>query len=83
MMKASVRDLRYRTKDVLEAVDRGEVVTVLYRGKEKARLMPLPEGGRGANLIPGKAFGMWRDRRDLRDVSGYVRKLRRGRFRDL
>ncbi len=83
MMKATVRDLRYRTKDVLEAVARGEVVTVLYRGKEKARLMPLPAGGRGADLIPGKAFGMWKDRRDLQDVSGYVRKLRQGRFHDL
>lgn len=83
MMKATVRDLRYRTKDVLEAVDRGEVVTVLYRGKEKARLMPLPTGSRGADLIPGRAFGMWRDRRDLRDIPGYVRKLRRGRFHDL
>ena len=83
MMKATVRDLRYRTKDVLAAVDRGEVVTVLYRGREKARLMPLPAGSRGADLIPGKAFGMWRGRRDLGDVSAYVRKLRRGRFHDL
>ena len=62
---------------------RGEVVTVLYRGKEKARLMPLSAGGRRADLIPGKAFGMWSDRRDLRDVPGYVRKLRRGRFHDV
>ncbi len=83
MMKATVRDLRYRTKQVLEAVERGEVVTVLYRGKEKARLIPLPAGGRRANLIPGKAFGMWKDRHDLEDVSGYVRKLRQGRFHDL
>ena len=82
MMKATVRDLRYRTRDVLKAVDRGEVVTVLYRGTEKARLMPLRTGSLGADLIPGKAFGMWRGRRDLRDVSGYVRKLRRGRFHD-
>jgi prevent-host-death family protein len=83
MMKATVRDLRYRTKDVLEAVGRGETVTVLYRGKEKARLMPLPASGRGTGLIPGKAFGMWKDRRDLQDVSAYVRKLRQGRFHDL
>jgi prevent-host-death family protein len=83
MMKATVRDLRYRTKQVLEAVERGEVVTVLYRGKEKARLTPLRGEGRGANLIPGKAFGMWKDRQDLLDVSGYVRKLRQGRFHDL
>ena len=83
MMKATVRDLRYRTKQVLEAVERGEIVTVLYRGKEKARLTPLSTGDRGANLIPGKAFGMWKDRQELQDVSGYIRKLRRGRFHDL
>ena len=40
-MKASVVDLRYRMKDVLAAIDRGETVTVLYRGKEKARLTPI------------------------------------------
>jgi antitoxin (DNA-binding transcriptional repressor) of toxin-antitoxin stability system len=68
--------LRYRTKQVLEAVERGEVVTVLYRGKEKARLTPLPAGDRRADLIPGKAFGMWKDRQDLHDVPGYVRPFR-------
>jgi prevent-host-death family protein len=83
MMKASVRDLRYRTKDVLKAVDRGEVVTVLYRGKERARLIPLSADGQAESVIPGKAFGMWKDRRDLRDVSAYVRKLRVGRFHDV
>lgn len=82
MMKATVRDLRYRTKQVLAAVERGEIVTVLYRGKEKARLMPLAAGG-SANVIPGKAFGMWKDRQDLQNVGGYVRKLRQGRFHDL
>ena len=45
--------------------------------------MPLTMGARGANLIPGKAFGMWKDRRDLRNVPGFVRKLRRGRVHDL
>jgi len=77
MMKATVRDLRYRTKQVLEAVERGEIVTVLYRGKEKARLTPLPAAGRRAGLISGKASGMWKDRQDLADVPGYVRKIRR------
>ena len=40
-MKATIVDLRYRMKDVLRAIDRGEAVTVLYRGKEKAKLMPI------------------------------------------
>ena len=35
-MKASVLDLRYRTKDVIKAIERGETITLLYRGKEKA-----------------------------------------------
>ena len=29
-MKASIVDLRYRMKDVLRAIDRGETVTVTY-----------------------------------------------------
>ena len=82
-MKATVRDLRYRTKDVLAAVDRGEVVTVLYRGKERARVTPLPASDSGPKMIPGKAYGMWRDRQDLQDVAGHVRRLRSGRFHDL
>lgn len=28
----------------------------------------------------GSAFGMWRDREDLADVAGYVRRLRAPRF---
>jgi antitoxin (DNA-binding transcriptional repressor) of toxin-antitoxin stability system len=49
-MKSSVVDLRYRMKDVLKAIDRGETVTVLYRGKEKARLTPVGEEKRGVSF---------------------------------
>jgi antitoxin (DNA-binding transcriptional repressor) of toxin-antitoxin stability system len=78
-MKASVVDLRYRMRDVLEAIDRGETVTVLYRGKEKARLTPVGGEGKGS-LASHPAFGMWKDRADLKDVHAYVRQARRGRF---
>jgi antitoxin (DNA-binding transcriptional repressor) of toxin-antitoxin stability system len=43
-MKATVTDLRYRMKDLLRVIDRGETVTVFYRGKQFATLMPLDEG---------------------------------------
>ena len=81
-MKARIVDLRYRMKDVLKAVDRGETVTVLYRGKEKARLVPI--GATEEEKIsshPG--FGMWKKRADLVDPSGWVRELRRGRRFDI
>jgi antitoxin (DNA-binding transcriptional repressor) of toxin-antitoxin stability system len=40
-MRASVVDLRYRMKNVLEAINRNEAVTILYHGKEKAVLTPI------------------------------------------
>jgi antitoxin (DNA-binding transcriptional repressor) of toxin-antitoxin stability system len=81
-MKATTLDLRYRTKDVLKAVEHGVTVTVLYRGKAKAQIVPLPSS-KAAGLRTGEAFGLWKDRKDMSDVSAYVMKLRRPRFRDL
>lgn len=40
-MNATVVDLRYRMKSVLEALDRNESVNVLYHGKIKGVLSPL------------------------------------------
>lgn len=88
-MKASIVDLRYHMKDVLRAIDRGETVTVLYRGKEKATLVPID--GSPANGEPKKPFrsidspffGMWKDREDMKDPVAWVRKIRRSRIRDL
>jgi len=78
-MNVSTVDLRYRTKDILRAVERGESVTVLRRGKEKARIVPPASKRSVAKLATPEAFGMWKDRKDLRDVAAYVRKLRQPR----
>jgi antitoxin (DNA-binding transcriptional repressor) of toxin-antitoxin stability system len=82
IMKATVLDLRYRMKDVLRAIERGESVTVLHRGVVKARISPItkpdcPKAG------SDKAFGMWKDRKDLTDPAGYVRALRKPRKHDV
>lgn len=83
-VKATIVDLRYRMKDVLGAIDRGETVIVLHRGKEKAKLIPIASSS-GA-LVEGSAmtkdqplFGMWSNREDLVDPASYLRKLRQGR----
>lgn len=83
-MKASMVDLRHKMKEILEALDRGEPVTVLYHGKERARMVPI----KGAPKCRPKArehptFGMWADDKEKEDVAAYVRKLRRGRYDDL
>jgi len=82
-MKATILDLRYRTKDVLKAVERGETVAVLYRGKEKARIVPSISAHSVTKLREHRAFGMWKNRKDLTDVPSFVRELRKGRSFDL
>jgi prevent-host-death family protein len=81
-MKVSVLDLRRRMKDILRAVDRGESVTILRRGRAWA--VSVPEGRSSAardDVRTQAAFGMWKNREDLRDVAGFVRRIRQGRSR--
>jgi antitoxin (DNA-binding transcriptional repressor) of toxin-antitoxin stability system len=83
-MNATIVDLRYRMKDVLRAIDRGETVTVLYRGKAKAALMPIsPPSGASDKGRPKTAdqplFGLWNDREDLTDPAAWLRNLRQPR----
>ena len=84
-MRASIVDLRYHMKDVLRAIDRGESVTVLYRGKERARLVPSGEkaGQTLVNPSDHPACGMWKDREDMADPAAYIRKLREPRYAHL
>jgi antitoxin (DNA-binding transcriptional repressor) of toxin-antitoxin stability system len=71
-------------KDVLRAIDRGETVTVLYRGKEKAKLVPIDAKKKPKMKVEDHPFfGMWADREDMKDPAAYVRKIREPRFRDL
>ena len=42
-MKASIVDLRYKTNDILKALDRNESVTILYHGKIKGIIKPARE----------------------------------------
>jgi len=79
-MRASILDLRRRMSGVLRALDRKEPVTILYRGKEKGTLYPAAaRPGQPGLSREHPAFGLWKGRDDLKDVSGHVRRLRRGR----
>ena len=76
----TAKELRTKIGVALACVDRGEAVTITYRGKPRARLVGMDQA-----LVPDEeeermpAFGMWRDRDDIVDVDAYVRHLRKGR----
>ena len=80
-MEIAAKALRSRVGQVLACLDRGESVTITYRGKPRAKLVGIDaardEESRPETNFP--AFGMWRDREDLTDVDAHVRELREGR----
>jgi len=81
-MNASFLDLRTRSREILGALERNEKITLFYRGKPKAVIMPIgEEGAPKAEDLP--AFGIWADREDMADPAAYIREVRKGRYRDL
>ena len=79
-MKATAKDLRYKTKQIMAAIERGEEILLTYRGKEKARILPVSESKSGNGEEGDSLFGIWRSNEKVEDVDAYVDELRGGRF---
>ena len=81
-MKVSTKALRTHAREILDCVDRGESVTITYRGKPRAKLLRIKRDKRTTDLESDTfpAFGMWEDREDMESVDAYLRDIRKGRF---
>jgi len=76
-MKATAKDLRFHSKELINSVSRGEEVVITFRGKPCAKLVPYQELKN--NREENKIFGMWKDNDMVNHVDDYVRDLRKGR----
>lgn len=77
-MKASILDLRRHMKQILAALDKNERITLTYRGREKATI--VPSGAENStDLRSHPAFGLWADRSEGSDAGKMVRQIREGR----
>ena len=77
-MKASVVDLRYRTKEILRALDAKEVITLTHRGSEKGRIVPIEQTNGDRQCFGNHpAIGMWADSTEsVPDLIARIRKPR-------
>ena len=57
-MEATTNDLRSRTKDLLDTVNKGEEVVITYHGKPCAKLVPYLEAR--AESSGNELFRFWR-----------------------
>ncbi len=77
-MKATAKDLRFHSKELLDTVNRGEEVIITYRGRPCAKLVPIEEPAKPHQK--NNLFGIWQDHKEITDVDEHIRKLRKGRF---
>ena len=76
-MQASIVDLRYRSSDILAALDHGEEVVLLYHGKPKGTITPLIKKLTGL-VSDHPFFGMnCQTAESVEDIMG---RLRGGRY---
>lgn len=80
-MKATAKDLRFFSKELIETALRGEEVVITYRGKPVVKLVPVKKG-KSDRAKQHDLFGIWKDRKDIEDVDSYVRIIREGRLND-
>ena len=76
-MKATAKDLRFHSRELLNTVNRGEEVIITFHGKPCAKLIPYQDEKR---IKEDKLFGIWKDNEGIQNVEEYVRNLRKGRF---
>ncbi len=77
-MKATAKDLRFHSKELLDTVNRGEDVVITFRGKPCAKLIPYKENNE--ETAKNELFGIWKDNDLVQDVDEYIRGLRKGRY---
>ncbi len=77
-MKATAKDLRFHSKELIDSVTRGEEVVITYRGKPCAKLVPYQDIK--TKREKNELFGIWKDNDFASDVNSYVRNLRKSRF---
>ena len=79
-MKATAKDLRFHSKELLDTARRGEEVLITYRGKPYAKLVPVTGEIDLAQNLENHLFGMWADNSEVADVEAFVDSARESRI---
>jgi prevent-host-death family protein len=79
-MEITTKQLRMAPGRIISQVNNGQEIIITYRGKPSAKIVPIT-GRQDNNLEETKneLFGIWKNRKDIKDVDQYIRKIRKGR----
>ena len=74
-MVATAKDLRFNISMLFDLLNKGEDITITYRGKTKAKLVSYSDSL--DTVKSDEIFGMLKD--DTKEVDDTVRDMRQGR----
>ena len=81
-MEISTKQLRMKPGRIIGMVNNGQNVTITYRGKPSAKIVPIVKR-KDIEIkdidTDNELFGIWKNRADSKDVDQYIRKMRKGR----
>jgi len=78
-MEVSTKELRIQPGKIIDQVVNGQEITVTYRGKALAKIIPLKNRIQSLENDETSIFGLWKDHIQLDTVEEYVRDIRKGR----
>ena len=78
-MKTTAKDLRFRSKEIISAVERGEEVIITYRGIPKAKIIPYTDKSKQKKAAKNRLFGIWNDHEGTSDVREIIKSVREKR----
>lgn len=78
-MQVTTKELRIQPGKIIDHVIHGEEITVTYRGKVAAKIVPVLKKKRYGSQAKDAIFGMWKGKTKEKSVAEEVRDLRKGR----
>lgn len=78
-MEVSTKELRIQPGKIIDQVVNGQEITVTFRGKALAKIVPLKNRIQTIDKDEVSIFGLWKEHDQIVNVEEYVRDLRKGR----
>jgi len=79
-MEITTKQLRIQPGRIISQVSNGLDVTITYRGKPRAKIIPIKSKETVTiKDTDDELFGMWKNRDDIDNVEKFVRNMRKGR----
>ncbi len=78
-MRATAKDLRLHSTELLNTVKRGEEVIITYHGKPCAKLIPIEEENE-QSTVDDELFGIWKDNEQVKNIEDHITNIRKDRL---